>query len=263
MWDNDPAVLAETGARLVAEVAPSVIDINFGCPVTGITENAKSGSYLLRDPERIGAIVARVVAACHPTPVTAKIRLGCTRAMLSAADVAQAVEGAGGAALTVHGRTAQEMFRGQADWDEIAKLKACLKRIPLIGNGDLRTPAAVVEAFARYGVDGVMIGRAALGQPWLFRQMAAALRGEPAPAAPTLLQQRDILWNHYCQIVARFGPGKGTILMRRYACRYAQGCSGARRFRAQVAQVSTPEEFAALLQSDFPTDEGKEKVSSC
>ena len=110
----------------------------------------------------MGEIVARVAAACRPTPVTAKIRLGCTRDTINAIDVAQAIESAGGAAVTVHGRTAEDMFRGSADWDEIARIKPHLSRIPLIGNGDLKTPQSVVEAFARYGVDGVMIGRAAL-----------------------------------------------------------------------------------------------------
>ncbi len=139
----------------------------------------------------MGEIVGRVAAACRPVPVTAKIRLGATRDTINAIDVAQAIEAAGGAAVTVHGRTAADLFRGSADWDEIARIKPHLSRMPLIGNGDLRTPAAVVEAFARYGVDGVMIGRAALGRPWLFAQVAAALRGQPIPPDPTLRQQRQ------------------------------------------------------------------------
>ena len=106
--------------------------------------------------------------------------------------MAQAVEDAGGAALTVHGRTAADMFRGSADWDEISRIKPYLVRIPLIGNGDIATPQAVVEAFRRYDVDGVMIGRAALNRPWLFRQAQAALRGEPIPPDPSLAEQREI-----------------------------------------------------------------------
>ena len=175
----------------------SVVDINFGCPVKQVTEKAHSGSYLLRDPERIGTIVARVAAACAPTPVTAKIRLGCTRDSIRAIEVAQAVEGAGGAALTVHGRTAQEYFTGQADWDRIAEIKPHLKKIPLIGNGDLDSVEAVLGAFARYPVDGVMIARAALGKPWLFRQVQAALGGEPVPPDPTLAEEHELLLRHY------------------------------------------------------------------
>ncbi len=137
IWDNDPATLAKVGARLAHEYQVSVVDINFGCPVRQVTQKAHSGSYLLSQPERMGEIIEQVVAACAPTPVTAKIRLGCTRDKINAIDVAQVVEGAGAAALTVHGRTAADMFRGSADWDLIAAIKPHLKRIPLIGNGDL------------------------------------------------------------------------------------------------------------------------------
>ncbi len=141
-----------------------MVDINFGCPVKDVAERAHSGSYLLRDPDRVGRIVERVVAVCHPTPVTAKIRLGCTRNNITAIEIAKTVESAGAAALTVHGRTAQDFFKGSADWERIAQIKPHLKRMPLIGNGDLNSPQAVVAVFERYGVDGVMIARAALGQ---------------------------------------------------------------------------------------------------
>ena len=181
-----PATLAKVGARLANEYKVSVVDINFGCPVRDVAQRAHSGSYLLKQPERMGAIIEQVVAACAPTPVTAKIRLGCSRDQINAIDIAQVVEGAGAAALTVHGRTAADMFRGSADWDRIAAIKPHLKRIPLIGNGDLDSPRKVVDAFRRYDVDGVMIARASLAKPWLFRQAAAALRGEPVPPDPTL-----------------------------------------------------------------------------
>jgi tRNA-dihydrouridine synthase B len=132
----------------------------------------------------VGAIVERVVRACAPTPVTAKIRLGCTRSTVNAIEVAQVIEQAGAAALTVHGRTAADFFSGSADWEQISAIKPHLRRIPLIGNGDLGSVDAVLAAFERYAVDGVMIARAALGRPWLFRQCAAALRGEPIPTGP-------------------------------------------------------------------------------
>jgi tRNA-dihydrouridine synthase B len=250
IWNDDPDTLAAVGNRLVEEFGVSVVDINFGCPVRQVAQRARSGSYLLRWPDRVGRIVARVVEACRPTPVTAKIRLGLTRQTVNAADVAQAVEGAGGAAITVHGRTAADQFRGRADWDAIARVKPHLKRIPLIGNGDLKTPESVVEAFARYGVDGVMIGRAGLSRPWLFRQAAAALAGEPIPP-----EQRDLLLEHYRLVAERFGPEKGTILMRRFACSYARALPRARAFRGRISRVSTPEEFAEVVQEGFPQDD--------
>jgi tRNA-dihydrouridine synthase B len=252
IWDNDPDSLAAVGRRLAEEFRVSVIDINFGCPVRDVSVKAESGSYLLRYPERIGQIVARVASACSPVPVTAKIRLGCTRDTINAIDVAQAVEAAGGAAITVHGRTAADLYRGTAYWDEIARIKPHLGRIPLIGNGDIRTPASVVEAFDRYGVDGVMIGRAALSQPWLFAQAAAALRGEPIPPEPTPAEQKQLLLDHFRMVVDRFGPEKGTVLMRCYACCYGQGRKGARAFRRDITQAAGPEEFVAVVEREFP-----------
>jgi tRNA-dihydrouridine synthase B len=254
IWDNDPDTLAKVGARLAHEYKVSVVDINFGCPVRDVVQKAHSGSYLLREPDRIGAIVERVVSACRPTPVTAKIRLGCTREKITAIDVAQAVEGAGASALTVHGRTAADMFRGSADWDRIAALKQHLKRIPLIGNGDLDTPHKVVDAFRGYDIDGVMIARASLARPWLFHQAAAALRGEPIPPDPTLEEERQLLLHHFDLICQRFGDTKGSLLMRKYACCYAQGRPGAREFRYHVARVNTPEEFRKTVARYFPCD---------
>jgi len=252
IWDNDPATLAAVGARLAHEFKVSVVDINFGCPVKQVTVAAQSGSYLLKCPDRVGAIVERVSQACAPTPVTAKIRLGCTRDNINAIDVAQVIEGAGAAALTVHGRTAQDFFKGSADWDRISSIKPYLKRIPLIGNGDLDSPEKVVQAFERYDVDGVMIARAALSKPWLFRQAQAALKGEPIPPDPTIEDERALLLHHYALVCGRFGPARGTILMRRFACCYAQGRPGAREFRTRVSQVATPDDFSAVVNEYFP-----------
>ena len=254
IWDNDPAALAAVGRRLVEEFRASVVDINFGCPVRDVAQKAQSGSYLLRYPNRVGQIVERVAAACRPVPVTAKLRLGATRDTINAIDVAQAVEAAGGAAVTVHGRTAEDMFRGSADWDEIARIKPYLSRMPLVGNGDLKTPEGVIEAFSRYGVDGVMIGRAALHRPWLFSQVAATLRGKPVAPDPTLTEQRQLLLDHYRLVTGRFGPVKGTILMRCHACCYGQGRKGARSFRREIARASSPEEFIEVVGRHFPCE---------
>lgn len=254
IWDNEPETMAKVGRRLVEDYQVSVVDINFGCPVKQVTQKAHSGSYLLRHPDRMFAIISQLVAACHPTPVTAKIRLGCTRNNMNATEVAQVVEQAGASALTVHGRTAEDYFKGSADWERIAELKQYLKRIPLIGNGDLDSPEKVLYAFQNYSVDGVMIARAALGRPWLFAQSAAALRGEPIPPEPTLAEQKVCMLRHYDLVVSRFGVQKGTHLMRKYACCYAQGKPGSRNFRSLVAQVATPEEFYRIVEETFPKD---------
>ena len=252
IWDNDPETMAKVGKRLVEEYKVSIVDINFGCPVRQVTEKAHSGSYLLREPQRMFQIISRLVEACRPTPVTAKIRLGCTRDNVNCNEVARVVEEAGAAALTVHGRTAQDMFRGNADWETISEIKSHLNDIPLIGNGDLDSAEKVVAAFHNYDVDGVMIARACLGRPWLFAQAAAALRGEPIPAEPSLHQQRECMLHHYQLVVDRFGEEKGTVLMRKYACCYAQGKRGARFFRTHVAKVSTRDEFHRVVEEYFP-----------
>ncbi len=254
IWDNDPPTLAAVGARLAHDYGVSVVDINFGCPVRQVVQKAGSGSYLLGQPERMGAIIEQVVAACHPVPVTAKIRLGLTRDQANAVDVAQVVEGAGAAALTVHGRTAADMFRGSADWDRIAAIKPHLNKIPLIGNGDLDSAEKVVDAFRRYDVDGVMIARASLGRPWLFRQAQSALRGEPVPPEPSLDEQRGLLLHHFDLVCQRFGEERGAVLMRKYACCYAQGRRGAREFRKHVAKVATSAEFHAVVERYFPRE---------
>jgi tRNA-dihydrouridine synthase B len=252
IWDNDPALLAEVGARLAHDYRVSVVDINFGCPVKQVTDKAHSGSYLLAFPDRVGAIVERVVRACQPTPVTAKIRLGCTRDSINAIDVAQVVEGAGASALTVHGRTAKDFFLGDADWRRISQIKPYLKRIPLVGNGDIDSAEKAVQAFRRYDVDGVMIARAALGRPWIFHQIAESLRGRPVPPDPTLDEQRHLLRYHFQLVCRRFGEAKGTLLMRRFACSYAQGRHGCRQFRARVAAAESPEDFLHAVDRFFP-----------
>lgn len=254
IWDNQPETMAKVGNRLAHEYGVSVVDINFGCPVRQVTEKAKSGSYLLKHPEQMGQIIERVVAACAPTPVTAKIRLGCTRDNINAIDVAQVVEAAGAAALTVHGRTAQDMFRGQADWERISAIKPHLKKIPLIGNGDLDSAEKVVQVFKNFDVDGVMIARACLGRPWLFAQATAALRGQPVPPDPSLAEQKECMIRHYKLVVARFGESKGTQLMRKYACCYAQGRHGARHFRTHIAKVESAPQFFEVVEEYFPAD---------
>jgi len=255
IWDNDPDIMAKVGRRLVEEYRVSVVDINFGCPVKQVTQKAHSGSYLLRDPQRMHAIISQLVKACSPTPVTAKIRLGCSPETINCDEIAKVVEEAGAAALTVHGRTAKDFFRGNADWDRISQIKQHLKSIPLIGNGDLDSAEKVVQAFKNYDVDGVMIARASLGRPWLFAQAAAALRGEPVPPDPDLEAQRDCMLHHYQLVVDRFGEAKGTVLMRKFACCYAQGKPGARYFRTYVANVSTAAEFYRVVQDYFPVSD--------
>lgn len=255
IWDNQPETMAKVASRLAEEYEVSVVDINFGCPVKQVTQKAHSGSYLLKYPDRMREIITRVVEAAAPTPVTAKIRLGCTRDNANAIEVAQVVEEAGAAALTVHGRTAQDFFKGTADWEHISRIKPYLKRIPLIGNGDLTSAQQVYDAFVNYNVDGVMIARACLGRPWLFAQACAIVKGETVPEDPSLEEQKECMLHHFDLVVDRFGVDKGTLLMRKYACCYAAGKPGARHFRSNVAKVNSPAEFYEVVKEYFPVEE--------
>jgi tRNA-dihydrouridine synthase B len=290
IWDNQPETLAYFAEILVRDYCPSVIDLNFGCPAPAIAKKSTSGSWLLKTPDKVGEIIEQVVRAIGkgargerrgtrkealrpatisipssltpspyslapssaPIPVTAKIRLGWTRDTINAVDVAQAVESAGGAALTVHGRTAQDMYRGAANWDEIARIKPYLKRIPLIGNGDITTPEQAVERLRRYPVDGIMIGRAGLEKPWMFRQIAELLADESMLPEPTLREQRDVLLRHFDLVQQQVGTDKAVILMRKYAPCYSKGKRGVRRFRTDVCAVKTEAEFRKVVGELFP-----------
>ena len=254
MWDNDPDNLAAVGRRLAKDFRVSVVDLNFGCPVKQGTEKAHSGSWLLRDPDRVGTIVRRVVEACDGVPVTAKIRLGCSDSCRTAVEVAQRVEEAGASCLTVHGRVAAQFFKGQADWDAIATVKRSVSRIPVVGNGDVDSAETAVRRLRESGVDGVMIAREALARPWIFAQAAALLRGAEPPPDPTLDEQRDIVLHHYDLVCRRFGVERGTLLMRKFACAYAQGLPGARDFRGRVSRVTTREEFLEVMRTTFPRE---------
>ncbi|MDR1493236.1 MAG: tRNA dihydrouridine synthase DusB [Planctomycetaceae bacterium] len=254
IWDNQPETLAYFAETLTRDYQPSVIDLNFGCPAPAIAKNSASGSYLLKTPEKVGAIVERVVRAAGKIPVTAKIRLGWTRGTINAIDAAQAIESAGGAALTVHGRTAQEMYSGKADWDAIAAIKPHLKRIPLIGNGDIKSAEQAAEIFRKFPVDGVMIGRAGLEKPWIFRQISQLLRGEELPTEPPLAKQRDLLLRHFDLLASQTGVEKAVILMRKYAACYSKGKRGARQFRTAVCTARNETEFRKIVQELFPIE---------
>ena len=195
-----------------------------------------------------------MAAACRPVPVTAKIRTGCTRDTINAIDVAQAIEGAGGAAVTVHGRTAEDLFRGAADWEQIARIKQHLSRIPLVGNGDLATAEAVVQAFARYGVNGVMIGRAGLARPWLFAQAAAAFLRRTAAARADAGPTARLVAGPFPAGGRSVWRGEGDDVDAALRLSLRPWPPRRRPFRRDVAQVATPEQFLAVVGALFPCE---------
>ncbi|MFQ5654028.1 MAG: tRNA dihydrouridine synthase [Planctomycetota bacterium] len=250
LWDREPAMIEEAARRL-ADRGISVIDLNFGCPKRRIMGKQGAGAVLLRDPATVGALVAAAVRGGGGIPVTAKLRLGPSRSCLTAPEVARAAEENGAAAVTVHGRRAGESYAVPCDLDGIAEVVQAVS-IPVIANGDVDGPAAAIRTLERSGAAGLMVARAALSRPWVFRDIACALRGEPVPPPPTLIEQRDLLLGHHGLLVAEEGDPRGTVLMRKFACRCLFGVPGARDFRAAISRARDSADFRSIVERLFP-----------
>lgn len=213
IYGRDPQTMAEA-ARIVAEARPDVIDINFGCPVKKVAGKG-AGAGLLRDVPKMLEITRAVVNAVD-LPVTAKTRLGWDHNSKIIVDLAEQLQDCGIRALTVHGRTRSQMYTGEADWEMIARVKENPRlQIPLIGNGDIATPRQVDDAFRRYGVDGVMVGRATIGAPWIFRSLKSAALGLD-PSEPSVAEKFAMLRRQIRESVDRIDEYRGILHIRRH-----------------------------------------------
>ncbi len=256
LWDREPEMVEEAARRLV-DLGISVIDLNFGCPKKRIMGKQGAGAKLLRDPDTIGRMIAATSRGAGEIPVTAKIRLGPSADEYTAIEVARSAQEAGAQAITVHGRTARDGYGVPVDRNRIAQVVEAVQ-IPVIANGDIVDAASALEILESTGAAGVMVARRCLSAPWVFREIAAALQGEPIPLPPTLAQQREQLLRHHEQLVAVHGDPFGTVLMRKFAARYLGGVSGAKAFRAQVSVAKDAEDFCRIVRDLFPTEgEGK------
>lgn len=208
----DPMVEA---AKIVEETAhPDIIDINFGCPVKKVAGKG-AGAGMLRDIPRMLEITSAVVRAVN-LPVTVKTRLGWDHESKIIVTLAEQLQDCGIQALTVHGRTRSQMYTGEADWEMIARVKENPRlAIPLIGNGDLRTPSQIREAFVRYGVDGVMVGRASIGAPWIFRSLKAAALGEEY-TEPSVAEKFALIHRQIAESINRIDEYRGILHIRRH-----------------------------------------------
>mgnify|MGYP001026415349 CR=1 FL=1 len=254
LWDRDPSWLQRAVRLVVNRFHPAVIDLNFGCPSYQVSVCSEGGAGLLKYPERIGELVAAAVEAAEGVPITVKIRLGWDPSTNVAGKVAEIVEAAGAAGITVHGRFATQKMAGKADWQAIAAVREHLRTIPLIGNGDITTAQAAVEAFSRWKVDGVMIGRAAVSRPWIFREIVALLSGRPVPPPPSPEEERDILLAHVDRMAAELPSRTALILAQKYACRLGMGRAGASRYRLAVCQARSLDELRQAIRHYFPLE---------
>ena len=243
LFGSVPAELAEA-AQMVEASGADIIDFNMGCPVPKIVNNGE-GSALMKNPQLAYEVLAAMVAAVK-IPVTVKFRAGWDDKHRNAVEIALAAERAGVAAVAVHGRTRQQFYEGKADWSIIREVKQAVK-VPVFGNGDIFTVADGLRMLAETGVDGLMIGRGADGNPWLFQQLKAALAGEPVPEAPTLDARLDLAAEHLDMLIDFKGEHISVKEMRRHISAYLKGLPHAAEFRGRFHKVDTREEFWQLL----------------
>ena len=243
LFGSVPAELAEA-ARMVEASGADMIDFNMGCPVPKIVNNGE-GSALMKNPRLAHDILAAMVKAVK-IPVTVKFRAGWDDANRNAVEIARAVEAAGVSSVAVHGRTRQQFYEGKADWSIIADVKQAVK-VPVFGNGDIFTVADGLRMLEQTGCDGLMIGRGADGNPWLFTALAAALRGEPLPQPPSLKERLAQAAEHLEMLIAYKNEVVAVKEMRRHISAYLKGMPHAAEFRGRFHKVDTQEQFQQLL----------------
>lgn len=246
IFGHEPSTMAEQAQWIEQALGEhlAVIDINMGCPVRKIASKG-DGAALIKDPELARRII-HTVASAVDTPVTVKTRRGWVQAEETCVDFALRAQEAGAAAITIHGRFAQQMYRGRADWDCIARVKEAVS-IPVIGNGDVFHADDARALIARTGCDAVLVARGAQGNPWLFAQIQAALGGEDMPAPPTALE-RIAMARRHTHLLAQWDT-RSVVRMRKHACWYVKGIPGAAAARGMFNTCTTEAEFRAAFDA--------------
>jgi nifR3 family TIM-barrel protein len=242
----DAAVMAEKAVEIAGGHGADLVDINFGCPVNKIARRG-AGSGMMREPDKMVEITRQVVEAVK-LPVTVKTRLGWDEDSKIIVELAERLQDVGIRALTIHGRTRCQMYKGEADWTLIGKVKNNPRiHIPIIGNGDITTAERAAECFDRYGVDAVMIGRATYGRPWIFRECKHFIAtGERMPQ-PSVPERVAIAKHHLDLSLAAKGDFVGIIEMRRHFSNYFKGLPDFKQTRMKLVTSYDPEEIRALL----------------
>lgn len=253
LYTVDPATTYEAARMIVGENLADHIDMNFGCPVPKVTRRG-GGSALPYKRRLFGQIVAAAVRATADAdvPVTVKFRIGIDDAHHTHLDAGRIAEAEGAAAVALHARTAAQRYSGTADWDQIAQLKAHVRSIPVLGNGDIFEPNDALAMMAATGCDGVVIGRGCLGRPWLFAELSAAFTGAPSPTPPTLGEVAAIIRRHAALLADHFGEDKGLRDIRKHIAWYLHGFPAGSDLRRTLALVKTLADLDALLDQLDP-----------
>lgn len=243
LFGSDPEVISEV-AKQIEELPFAILDINMGCPVPKIVRNGE-GSALMNQPKLVHEIVSKTVKAIQK-PVTVKIRKGFNDESINAVEIAKIIEDAGGAAVAVHGRTREQYYSGKADWDIIRQVKEAVS-IPVIGNGDVTSGESALAMMRETGCDGVMIGRGAQGNPWIFSELREYEKTGQMPARPSNEELKEMMLRHARLQMQYKGDFLGIREMRKHVAWYTTGLPNSAKLRGEINAVESYEELQELL----------------